>query len=188
MPILRWLDSASIMSACCSRWWLVLIWGGLLALAACGAPEAEVQQLQKDVKALQAEVAELKDELSQLQAAQEKMLAWLAKQPSPEAKPPAPPEPEITVGQLLKEKERYLGNRVTVKGRLGPVLIHRQAFILKGPDGEIPVSFADLGDQAAIRRLISRKQPGEIVVIGVLSASGQVGDGYQIAAEAIEFL
>ena len=59
---------------------------------------------------------------------------------------PAP----LTVSQLLAGKDQYLGARVTVKGEVGPVLVHHKSLMLKSPQGMVEVLFGKLPDQKQV--------------------------------------
>ncbi|MFP3866694.1 MAG: hypothetical protein ACLFUU_00840 [Desulfobacteraceae bacterium] len=196
MAPLKYPDTISASLIRYRHWRLGLALAGCLALLACGAPPSELQQVQEQVKALQVQVAELEEKLGQVQADQQKILSMLAKQPPPpepealalkEGEPAVSPTPALTVAQLLQAKERYLETQVTVKGRLGLVLIHRKSFFLKGPQEQVLVFFGNLADAETVHRLTTQEWPGEIIVTGTFAASDQIREGYQIIAEAVEF-
>lgn len=187
-----------------------------LALVGCPATKME-EELKAEVKAVKAEVQTLKEKLAALEAGQKDIMAAVQKlqaAPPPKEAPPGgtivipPPgsplapgvpgapgavRPEtaagvLTVGELIKNKDRYLGSRVTVKGEPGPVLVHKRLFHLRAPEGMVEVLFGNLGDKAQIERLTSQVLPTEIKVTGTLvQASGQGPSRLQITAESVEF-
>jgi len=169
MAALRCRDIISASLGRCWGWRLRLALAGCLALMACGAPASELQQVQEQVKELQAQVVRLEEKLGQVQADQQKMLSMLAKQPPPHepealvpkaGEPAVSPTPALTVAQLVQTKERYLETKVTVKGQLGLVLIHRKSFFLKGPQEQVLVFFGNLTDADTVQRL--RPAPGGV--------------------------
>ncbi len=186
-------------------WQLAAAWGGrgiialvaaLVFLSACTPPSQKEEELHKEIQALKAQVATLQDKLNQLQGGQEAILAML-KQPSPPPSPPEPiaqpsppPAPEpLTVGQLLASKDRFLGTRVTVKGAVGPVMMHHKSLMLKSPQGMVEVLFGNLPDPKLIQTLNSTALDKPITVTGMVNLPPARGAGaqLQINAEAVEF-
>jgi outer membrane murein-binding lipoprotein Lpp len=164
-----------------------------LLLPACAVEGQSNEALRKEVQELKAEVAALKEKVGQLQAGQ-KEIQDLLKKPAAMAPPlAAPPEPALpaaqplTVSELIASKDRYLGARVTVKGLMGPVLVHHKSLMLKAPQGMVEVSLARLGDEKLVQRLTSVAHEGPITVTGVVSPSPKGGAKLQITAEAVEF-
>ena len=102
--------------------------------------------------------------------------------------PPAVPAP-LTVGQLLASKDQYLGARVTVKGEVGPVLVHHKSLLLKSPQGMVEVLFGKLSDPKQVQRLASTPIDQPLTVTGVVSLPpGRAGAAQlQISAEAVDF-
>ncbi len=97
---------------------------------------------------------------------------------------PAP----LTVSQLLAGKDQYLGARVTVKGEVGPVLVHHKSLLLKSPQGMVEVLFGKLPDQKQVARLASTPIDQMLTVTGVVSLPpGPAGLAkLQISAESID--
>jgi outer membrane murein-binding lipoprotein Lpp len=165
----------------------------LLFLSACMPSTPTDEQVRKEIKELKAKVAAMQEKLKQVEAEQQAILAQLKKPapaPIPMAMPSLPSAPEtLTVGQLLQNKDRYLGTRVTVKGMPGPVMVHHKALMLESPQGMVEVLFGNLPDQKLIQRLTSTTLDKPITVTGVVNPSstrGAVGQ-IQINAEAVEF-
>jgi hypothetical protein len=173
--------------------WLFLALG--LIFPGCAVEGQSNEALRKEVQELKAEIAALKEKVSQLQAGQ-KEIQDLLKKPSPAplaAVPPAAPEaaPQVvqplTVSELIAGKDRYLGARVTVKGPMGPVLVHHKSLMLKAPEGMVEVSLARLSDEKLVQRLTSVAHEGPLTVTGVVGPSPKGGAKLQITAEAVEF-
>jgi len=150
-------------------------------------------EVRKEIQGLKSEVTSLKEKLAKVEADQQAILDLLKKSGAP---PPEgagtpetlPPGPEVlTVGQLLAAKERYLGARVTVKGSVGPVLVHHKSLLLKSPQGLVEVFFGNLPDQKLVQRLTSTILDQPITVTGVVGPSPKGGANLQIQAEAVEF-
>ncbi|MEJ2673335.1 MAG: hypothetical protein P8168_14275 [Deltaproteobacteria bacterium] len=173
----------------------------LVLLSACVASNPHEEELRQEIKALKAQVAAMQAKLDRLQAGQENIVELLKKPALPPPPPPPPPEPEaapspppapkpLSVGQLLASKERYLGTQVTVKGRVGPVMVHHKSLMLKSPRGMVEVLFGNLPDPKLIQRLTSTPiEDKTITVTGVVNLSPAQGAGapLQINAEAVEF-
>jgi hypothetical protein len=168
----------------------------LVFLSACAPASQKEEELRKEIQALKAQVTAMQDKLNQLQGGQQAILAML-KQPSPPPSPPEPmampsppPAPEpLTVAQLLASKDRYLGTRVTVKGAVGPVMMHHKSLMLKSPQGMVEVLFGNLPDPKLIQTLNSTPLDKPITVTGVVNLPPARGAGaqLQINAEAVEF-
>jgi hypothetical protein len=173
--------------------------GALLALASCADRETK-----QEVQGLKSEVAALKEKLSQVEAGQQQIMDTLKDLQKPReialpaAPPPVPlPGPlaapgaaPLTVSQLIKDKDRLMGTRVTVKGDPGPVLMHKKILYLQSPDGMVEVSFANMADKKQIERLTAQALDQPLTVTGVFSSSpGRAKDPLrlQITAEAIDF-
>lgn len=140
----------------------------------------EFQELKKELKSLE-------QKIDKLEAAQQVMLTLL----KPAAAPPeaAALPPPLSVSQLLAGKEQYLGTRVTVKGEVGPILVHHKSLLLKSPRGMVEVFFGKLPDAKQVQRLISTPINQPLTVTGVVNLPpGSAGAAkLQITAEAIDF-
>jgi outer membrane murein-binding lipoprotein Lpp len=174
----------------------------LLLLSACSPPNQKDKELSKEIKALKAQITAMQAKLDQLQGGQQAILA-LMKKPAPAptsatARPtepqiipsPSPGTPPMTVGQLLASKDRYLGTRVTVKGVVGPVLMHHQSFMLQSPQGMVEVLFGNLADPKTVQALTNTPVENKpVTVTGVVNLSPAQGAGtqLQIRAEAVQF-
>jgi hypothetical protein len=171
----------------------------LASLSACSPSNQPDEELRKEVQALKTQVAVLHEKLNQVQTGQQAILD-LMKQPAPPAAPLAPPAPmavpsqppaadALTVDQLLASKDRYLGNRVKVKGMPGPVMVHHKSLMLKGPQGMVEVLFGNLPDPKLIQSLSSAALDKPLTVTGVVNLPPARGAGaqLQINAEAVEF-
>jgi len=175
----------------------------LFVLSAC-APAKTDPEIKKDVQTLKTEVAALKEKLSQLEAGQKQVLDTLkgVQKPSemaavepPAAMAPAMPSLAPTLAtlpltQLLKDKDRLIGTRVTVKGDPGPVLMHKKTFYLQAPEGMVEVSYANLADKKQVERLNSQAIETPVTVTGMLSASpgrGKDPTRLVITAESVDF-
>ncbi len=173
--------------------WLLLAAALVLIATACAQPPGGTEELRKEVQGLKAEVQALKEKLAQVEARQQTMLDLLKRPgaaPEAAALPPPPGTPAVlTLSQLLTEKERYLGTRVTVRGEAGAVLMHHKSLMLKAPEGMVEVSFATLPDQKQVQRLTSTPLEAPLTVTGVVSLPPKGGGGakLQITAEAVEF-
>ena len=167
----------------------------LLFFSACTYSPSADEQARKEVKDLKAQVAAMQAKLKQMEARQQAILAQLPKAasttPLPTVKPslPAPAPKTLTVGDLLENKDHYLGTRVTVKGMPGPVMVHHKALMLQSPQGMVEVLFGNLQDQKTVQRLTSTTLDKPITVTGVVkqsTARGAIGQ-IQIEAESVEF-
>jgi hypothetical protein len=169
------------------------------------APAKTDQEMQKDVQSLKTEVAALKEQIEQLKAGQKQIqdtLKEMQKQggpAAPTAPPAAAPTPEpsgvpspkaISLSQLLHDKDRLTGTRVTVKGKPGPVLMHKKVLYLQAPEGMLEVYFGNLLDKKQMERLASQSLEEPVTVTGLLTKSP--GTGYdpsrlRIVAETVDF-
>lgn len=181
------------------RWGMVcLICISLLSACAPAQPDPETQ---KELQAMKAELAALKEKLSQVEAGQKQIMETLkelkagketaALPPAPVPMPSLPGQPApLTVEQLLKDKDRLIGTRVTVKGQPGPVLIHKKILYLQSPEGMVEVSFANLPDKKQVERLTAQAIDQPLTVTGMLSAAqprGKEPVRLQIMAESVDF-
>jgi hypothetical protein len=176
-----------------------------LLLPACApGPQQSNEDLRKEIKGLKDEVSALKDKINQLQTSQQAILDLLKKwgappptaaftpPPGPQLQPPlpaesAPPNQPINGRPHNARKDRYMGTRVTVKGAVGPVLVHHKSLLLKSPEGMVEVFFGKLPDQNQVQRLTTFTLDQPITVTGVVSTSPKGGAKLEIQAEAIEF-
>ena len=167
----------------------------LLLISAYAATAKSEEDLRKEIQDLKQEVKAMQEKLGQLQAGQQAMLDLLKKPALPEMAAPAfqppqaPPAPQpLTVGQLLAGKDQYLGSRVTVKGPVGPVLVHHKSMLLKAPEGMVEVRFGKLPDQKLVQQLTSTPLEKPVTVTGVVSLPPKAGTAkLQIDAEAVDF-
>jgi outer membrane murein-binding lipoprotein Lpp len=168
----------------------------LLLLSACSPANQKEEELRKEIQALKTQITAIQEKLIQLQGGQQAILELL-KQSAPPASMPSPlavpsPTPELaplTVSQLLANKDRYLGSRVTVKGMVGPVMVHHKSLILKSPQGMVEVLFGNLPDPKLVQTLSSTPLNKPVTVTGVVNLPPGQGAGaqLQINAEAVEF-
>jgi outer membrane murein-binding lipoprotein Lpp len=188
-----------------SAWWncrrVIALFLAVLLMSACSPPnqanQKKAAELSQEIKALKAQIAAMQAKLDKLQGGQQAILA-LMKQSAPVSTPTtAPltepqviPGPSLTVGQLLASKDRYLGARVTVKGVVGPVLMHHQSFMLQSSRGMVEVLFGNLPDPKTIQTLTNTPIENKTVTVtGVVNLSPAQGAGaqLQIRAEAVQF-
>ncbi|MGA8573428.1 MAG: hypothetical protein ACLP7A_09575 [Desulfobaccales bacterium] len=158
----------------------------------------EIQDLKKEVKSMQEKLDKLQANQQAMQANQQAMqanqqamLALLQKpiQPPPAAEAFQPPPPQVlTVSQLLANKDRLLGTRVTVRGMPGPVIMHHKSLFLLAPGGMVEVLLAGLPDEKLVVRLTSTPLEKPITVTGVVAlAPPGTSAKLQITAEAVDF-
>jgi hypothetical protein len=169
----------------------------LLMLPGCPAAPPPDETLRREVESLKKEVAAFKDQVNKLEATQKLLLAQLRTEPPASAPAPAPASPEaaappvspepLSVSQLIKEKDRYLGLRVTVKGPVGPVLVHHKSLMLKAPEGMVEVLLGKVPDQQMVEKLLALPVIGPLTVTGVAKMSPRSGAQMQIQAEVLEF-
>ncbi len=170
----------------------------LLLFPSCSPDSKADEELRGEIKDLKKEVKALGEKLDKLEVSQQALLMVLkpAAHPAeavappsqpPQFQPPALPAP-LTVGQLLAGKDKYLGARVTVKGEVGPVLVHHKSLLLKSPQGMVEVLFGKLPDQNQVQRLASTPIDQQLTVTGVVNlAPGTAGAAkLQINAESID--
>ena len=166
---------------------LIILW----LIAACSPTAKSEEDLRKEIQDLKQEVKAMQEKLGQLQAGQQAMLDLLKKPALPEmaAPPQTPPAPQpLTVGQLLAGKDQYLGSRVTVRGPVGPVLVHHKSMLLKSPEGMVEVRFGKLPDEKLVQQLTSTPLEKPVTVTGVVSLPPKSGgSNLQIDAEAVDF-
>jgi hypothetical protein len=170
-------------------------------------PPSGGADLKKDVDALKTEVAALKEKVSQLEATQNILVelvkakaALPAPAPAPGGAaaelpglPPAPMQPagaSLTLDELFKNKDQFLGTRVTVKGLPGPVMMHKKTLFLSGPGGMVEVIYGNLQDKKQVERITAQNIDTPITVSGLLTgtpgqAKGQVR--LMIMADSVEF-
>ncbi len=179
-----------------------------LLMAACSQESksgeewrGEIQDLKKEIKSMQEKLDKLQasqqamqEKLDKLQAGQQAMQALLQKPPElpPAAQPlppPAPPAPQaLTVSQLLASKDQYLGSRVTVKGKAGPVIVHHKSLLLVAPEGMVEVLLGSLADEKTVVRLTSTPLDKPVTVTGIVGLPPQrTSAKLQITAEAVDF-
>jgi hypothetical protein len=173
----------------------------LLFLSACQPASQSDKELRKEIQGLKAQLAAMQKKLDQVQAGQQTILGLL-KKPASAPAPVLPPEPmvipsqpqpqapaSLTVGQLLADKDRYLGTRVTVKGMPGPVMVHHKSLMLMSPQGMVEVLFGNLPDPKLVQTLTSTPLNKPITVTGIVNLPPVRGAGaqLQINAEAVEF-
>jgi outer membrane murein-binding lipoprotein Lpp len=189
------LAMEKILSSCRVSKFLLAA-GVLLALSGCAD-----QETKKEVQTLKTEVAALKNKLNQLETGQKQILDTMQglQKPKEIVAPPAAPAPAplampgaapLAVGQLIKDKDRLIGTRVTVKGEPGPVLMHKKILYLQSPEGMVEVLFGNLADKKQMERLTAQAIEQPLTVTGMLSASpgrGKDPTRLQITAEAIDF-
>ena len=173
----------------------------LLLFPSCSPSNKADEELRGEIKDLKKEVKALGEKLDKLEVSQQALLMVLkpaAPPPEAAASPPQPPPPQfqppavpapLTVSQLLAGKDQYLGARVTVKGEVGPVLVHHKSLMLKSPQGMVEVLFGKLPDQKQVARLTSTPIDQPLTVTGVVSLPpGTAGAAkLQISAEAVDF-
>jgi hypothetical protein len=104
-----------------------------------------------------------------------------------EAAPAAVQPLALSVSQLIKEKDRLLGTRVTVRGPAGPVLMHQKSLYLKAPEGMVEVFFGNLPDEKTVKQLTSQPIEQPLTVTGLLTPEAKPGAKLRINAEAVEF-
>ncbi len=170
----------------------------LLLLPACPQVGKSEDEMRKEIQGLKAELDTVKGKLAKLEAGQQSILEMLKKQAAPaqpevvmplpaQPQPQAPP-PVLGVGQLIKDKDRYMGSRITVKGPVGPVLMHHKSLMLKSPEGMVEVFFGNIQDKKVVDRLTSVPLDHPITVIGTVNTASKSGGAKLfITAEAVEF-
>jgi len=162
-----------------------------LLMAACSPGPKSGEDLRGEIQDLKKEINSMQEKLDKLQAGQQTMLALLQKplQPSQAAQPFQPPPPQVlTVSQLLASKDQYLGSRVTVKGKAGPVIVHHKSLLLVAPEGMVEVLLGSLPDEKTVVRLTSTPLEKPVTVTGIVALPAQATSAkLQITAEAVDF-
>jgi hypothetical protein len=186
------MDDGQDLTRSVAHWILGGLLAALLLLPACPAETGKGnEELRKEIKGLKSEVASLQEKLAKLESGQQAILDLLKKAGAPPeaaALPETAPGPKIlTVDQLIAGKDRYLGARVTVRGPVGPVLVHHKSLLLKSPQGLVEVFFGKLPDEREVQRLTSTTLDMPITVTGVVTPAPKGGAKLQIQAEALEF-
>lgn len=171
----------------------------LWLLPGCPATPAD-PELKKDLEAIRAEIKALKEKLAEIETGQKALLeqlksstaasvsgAPLSASPTVSGAQAASP---LTIPELLKNKDKLLGTRVTVRGVPGPVVMHKKTLFLSGPGGMVEVIYGNLQDQKQVERLTSQAIETPITVSGILSATpGQTKEMTRltIMADTVEF-
>ena len=183
------------------------LWGRFIALlmilflaAACSPGAKSDENLTREIGDLKKEVKAMQEKLDKLQAGQQTLLEQLKKSSQPVAAAPiqpllAVPQPQtlaqpkpLTVSQLLADKDKYLGTRVTVKGPVGPVMVNHKSLFLKSPEGMVEVFFGKLPDPKLVTYLTSTPPEQSVTVTGMVSLPPRVGAAkLQINAESVDF-
>ncbi len=164
----------------------------LLLLTACSPSKKADEEQNREIHGLKAEIAQLKEKLAKLETEQQAI--WdLVKKPGggPEAATQMEPAPAgakpLTVSQLIAGKDRFIGTRVTVKGLVGPVLVHHKSLLLKSPEGLVEVFFGNL-EEKLVQRLTSTLLDQPVTVTGMVNpAAPKGGAKLMITAEGVEF-
>lgn len=163
-----------------------------LLMTACSPGSKSGEDLRGEIQDLKKELKSMQEKVDKLEAGQQTMLALLQKsfQPPPIAQPfQQPPPPQVlTVSQLLASKDQYLGSRVTVKGKAGPVIVHHKTLLLVAPEGMVMVLLGSLPDEKTVVRLTSIPLDKPVTVTGIVSLAPQgTSAKLQITAEAVDF-
>ena len=161
-----------------------------LLMAACSPEPKSGENLRGEIQDLKKEINSMQEKLDKLQAGQQTMLALLEKSSQPQiAQPFQPPPPQVlTVSQLLANKDRYLGSRVTVQGKAGPVIVHHKSLLLVAPEGMVEVLLGSLPDEKTVVRLTSTPLEKPVTVTGMVGLPPQTTSAkLQITAEAVDF-
>jgi hypothetical protein len=177
------------------RWLSLVLALALLTPSACIPDQKaqeerrqEIKSLKNETEALKKEITALKEQVTRLEAGQQEILNLLKKPPAPPAVAAPPPSPEpFTVSQVIREKDRLLGSRITVRGMAGPVVVHRKTLILKAPEGTVDVYFGDLPDVKTVNRLTSTSLDHPLTITGVLTLPPRGGANLRLIAEVVEF-
>jgi hypothetical protein len=162
-----------------------------LLMTACSPGSKSGEELPGEIQDLKKELKSMQEKLDKLEAGQQTMLALLQKsfQPPPIKQPFQPPPPQVlTVSQLLASKGQYLGSRVTVRGKPGPVIVNRKSLVLVAPEGMVEVLLGSLPDEKTVVRLTSTPLEKPVTVTGIVSLPTQAaGPKLEITAEAVDF-
>jgi hypothetical protein len=163
----------------------------LVFFSACAPANQKEEELHKEIQGLKSQISAIQEKLDKLQDGQQAIIDLLKQPPPQPMAVPGQPAPEpLTVSQLLASKDRYLGARVTVKGMVGPIMMHHKSFMLKSPQGMVEVLFGNLPDPKLIQTLTSTPlEDKPITVTGVINLppARAAGAQLQINAEAVEF-
>ena len=163
-----------------------------LLMAACSPGPKSGEDLRGEIQDLKKEINSMQEKLDKLQAGQQTMLALLQKPLQlPQVEQPfqqQPPPQALTVSQLLAKKDQYLGSRVTVKGKAGPVIMHHKSLLLVAPEGMVEVLLGSLPDEKTVVRLTSTPLEKPVTVTGIVALPAQATSAkLQITAEAVDF-
>jgi len=163
-----------------------------LLMAACSPEPKSGEELRGEIQDLKKEINSMQEKLDKLQAGQQTMLALLQKPLQlPQVEQPfqqQPPPQALTVSQLLAKKDQYLGSRVTVKGKAGPVIVHHKSMLLVAPEGMVEVLLGSLPDEKTVVRLTSTPLEKPLTVTGIVGLPPQKTSAkLQITAEAVDF-
>ena len=163
-----------------------------LLMAACSPGPKSGEDLRGEIQDLKKEINSMQEKLDKLQAGQQTMLALLQKPLQlPQVEQPfqqQPPPQALTVSQLLAKKDQYLGSRVTVKGKAGPVIMHHKSLLLVAPEGMVEVLLGNLPDEKTVVRLTSTPLEKPLTVTGMVGLPPQKTSAkLQITAEAVDF-
>jgi hypothetical protein len=75
-----------------------------------------------------------------------------------------------------------------VKGKAGPVIMHRKSLLLVAPEGMVEVLLGSLPDEKTVVRLTSTPLEKPVTVTGIVSLPPQATSAkLQITAEAVDF-
>jgi hypothetical protein len=171
-----------------NKWPILVLALALLAPGACTPDKKAQEEQRQQIQGLKTEVKALQGKMAKLEASQQEILLRLQKPAAPSASAVPPPAPEpLSVSQLLREKERFLGARVTIRGMPGPVLVHRQTLLLKAPEGMVEVYFGGLSDLQTVNRLTSTTLDQPLTITGMVNLPPRGGGNLKITAEAVEF-
>jgi len=186
------------------KWGVLVLALALLGLTACTADKKAEEERRREIQGLKTEIKVLQDKVAQLEAAQQTLQIKTAQleagnleiqkqlaKPEPAATPPAPTPPAapppLTVSQLLREKERFQGTRITVQGLPGTVLVHHKTLLLRAPEGVVEVYYGRLPEVKTINRLSSTTLDQPLTVTGIFNFPAKTGGNPRITAEAVEF-
>ena len=183
--------------------WLAAVILALLWLTPGCPPPPGAEGLKKEVEALKTEVAALKEKVNQLETNQKLLTELIKVKAAAQATgtgstelpglPPAPGQPAaapMTLEELFKNKDQFLGTRVTVRGLPGPVMMHKKTLFLGGQGGMVEVIYGNLPDKRQVERLTSQAIETPITVSGLLSAGPSQAKGQVrlvIMADSVEF-
>lgn len=161
-----------------------------LMMAACSPASKSGEELRGEVQDLKKEVKSMQEKLDKLQAGQQTMLELLQKaaQPPQAVQQLQQPSQPLTVSQLLASGEQYVGSRVTVKGKAGPIMMNRKSLFMMAPEGMVEVLLGSLPDKLTVNRLTSTPLDKPVTVTGTVSLPAKATSAkLQITAEAVDF-